>query len=73
MWSEDHVRYSEGHGPAMWSAGLRLHYQVVEGIAPYIGVEWFELIGDTGTLAVGAGESDGEARAVAGVQLRFGN
>jgi copper resistance protein B len=73
MWSEDHVRYSEGHGPAMWSAGLRLHYVVTQGFAPYVGVEWFDLVGDTATLAAAAGESENEVRAVVGLRFQFGD
>ena len=71
VWSEDHVRYSEGSGPWGWSAGLRLRYAVAESVAPYVGVEWFELVDDTASLATQAGESASETRLVAGFRLQF--
>lgn len=73
VWSEDHVRYSEGHGPWMWSAGARLHYRISDRIAPYIGVEWFDLVQDTASLAELAGEESNEVRAVIGLRLQFGD
>ena len=71
LWSEDHVRYSEGVGPSGWSGGVRVGYALGRNIAPYVGAEWFRLIGDTATLASRAGESESEARLVAGLRLRF--
>jgi copper resistance protein B len=72
LWSEDHVRYSEGHGPSGVFAGLRLHYTPTARVAPYVGVEWFRLLGDTADLARRFDESDGEARFLAGLRLQFG-
>lgn len=72
VWSEDHVRYSEGIGPWMWSAGMRLRYRINDHIATYLGVEWFDLVDDTESLAVAAGESENETRAVAGLRIWFG-
>ena len=71
VWSEDHVRYSEGSGPWMWSAGLQLRYEVREGVAPYVGVEWFDLVDDTASLATAAGETEKETRLVTGLRLQF--
>jgi copper resistance protein B len=71
LWSEDHVRYSEGVGPSVWSGGVRLGYALGRNIAPYLGAEWFSFIGDTANLASQAGETESEARLVAGVRLRF--
>ena len=71
LWSEDHVRYSEGVGPSGWSGGVRLGYALGRNIAPYVGAEWFSFIGDTATLASQAGESERETRLVAGLRLRF--
>lgn len=72
LWSEDHVRYSEGHGPSGVFAGLRLHYMQAPDVEPYVGVEWFRLVGDTGDLARRFGESEREARFLAGIRLQFG-
>jgi len=73
VWSEDHVRYSEGIGPWMWSAGMRLHYGITEQVAPYVGVEWFDLVQDTARRAESAGEESNEVRAVVGLRLQFGS
>lgn len=73
VWSEDHVRYTEGHGPSMWSGGARLHYRVTDHVAPYLGVEWFDLVQDTSSLARAAGEETNEVRAVVGLRLQFGS
>jgi len=73
VWSEDHVRYSEGIGPWMWSAGARLHYRINDHLAPYVGVEWFDLVQDTADQAVAVGESENEVRAVVGLRLQFGS
>lgn len=73
VWSEDHVRYSEGHGPWMSSAGLRLRFRIHDGVAPYVGVEWFDLVQDTAAQAVAAGEAENEVRAVVGLRMQFGS
>ena len=72
LWSEDHVRYSEGHGPSGVFAGLRLRYESNGRLAPYVGVEWFRLVGDTSSLARRFGETANETRIVAGLHLNFG-
>lgn len=72
VWNEDHVRYREGIGPWMWSAGARLHYRISDRIAPYLGVEWFDLVQDTASQAETAGEEENEVRAVVGLRLVFG-
>lgn len=71
LWSEDHVRYSEGIGPSGVLAGLRLRFALGRNVAPYVGVEWFSLDGDTAHLARQAGETASESRLVAGVRLNF--
>ncbi len=55
----------------MWSAGLRLHHRFGEQVAPYVGAEWFDLVGDTRSLAEAAGEESNEVRWVAGLRLQF--
>lgn len=72
LWSEDHVRYSEGHGPSGVFGSLRLRYAASGRIAPYAGVEWFRMVGDTGSLAEQNGETVEETRFIAGIRLQFG-
>jgi copper resistance protein B len=73
VWSEDHVRYAEGIGPWMWSAGMRAHYRINDHIAPYLGIEWFDLVQDTADQAEAAGEEENEVRAVVGLRFQFGD
>lgn len=60
-----------GSGLADTGAGLRLRYEIRREFAPYLGVEWTRLHGDTAGLARVAGERVGEARAVAGFRFWF--
>jgi uncharacterized protein involved in copper resistance len=53
-------------------AGARLHYRIGQRVAPYVGVEWFDLMGDTASQTVAAGEAENEVRAVAGLRMEFG-
>lgn len=60
-----------GSGLAGSEAGLRLRYEIRREFAPYLGVEWLRLRGDTADLARTGGERTGEARAVAGFRLWY--
>lgn len=60
-----------GSGLADSEAGLRLRYEVRREFAPYVGVEWSRLHGETASLAAAAGAGTGEARAVAGLRLWY--
>ncbi len=51
--------------------GLRLRYEVNRQFAPYIGVTWTKLFGDTAQFAEGEGESSNDLKFVGGVRLMF--
>lgn len=60
-----------GKGLSDVTAGLRLRYEYSRQFAPYIGVEWSGLFGDTADLARAAGERTRNTRYVAGVRFWF--
>jgi copper resistance protein B len=51
--------------------GLRLRYEVSREFAPYLGVSWTKLFGDTAKFAEEEGESSNDVKFVAGVRLMF--
>ena len=70
-WSDDDERAGIGSGLSDVSAGLRLRYEIRREFAPYVGVEWQGLLGDTADLARGAGEPVRDTHLVAGVRIWF--
>ena len=53
------------------SLGLRLRYEFLREVAPYVGVEWWQARGATGAVLQRAGEDRSEARVVAGLRLWY--
>ncbi|OHC11815.1 MAG: copper resistance protein CopB [Pseudomonadales bacterium GWC1_66_9] len=60
-----------GAGLGEIEAGLRLRYEFTRQFAPYIGVSWGRLYGNSEDLARDEGEDEEEARFVAGIRLWF--
>lgn len=60
-----------GAGLANAELGLRLRYEIVRQFAPYIGVSWSRVYGNTADLARDEGDDVEEARLVAGVRMWF--
>lgn len=70
-WSDDDTPAGIGAGLASGSLGLRLRYEIRREFAPYVGIEWQGLFGDTADLAHDAGEERRETSVVAGVRFWF--
>ncbi len=70
-WSDDDADTGIGSGLAATSFGLRLRYEIRPEFAPYVGVEWEGLFGDTADLAHAAGEERRETHVVAGLRWWF--
>lgn len=70
-WSDDDERTGIGSGLSEASLGLRLRYETRPELAPYLGVEWSGLFGDTADIARAAGEERRETRVVAGLRWWF--
>ncbi len=60
-----------GSGLSDIEAGLRLRYEIRREVAPYVGVNWSKLFGDTADFARIAGESTSEAQLVIGLRAWF--
>jgi len=60
-----------GSGLANTELGLRLRYEIVRQFAPYIGVSWNRVYGNTADMARDEGGDKEEARLVAGVRMWF--
>ena len=60
-----------GAGLSSSEFGLRLRYEVLREFAPYVGMTWQRLHGNTANLARAANEDRHEARWVAGVRFWF--
>lgn len=60
-----------GAGLSDIELGLRLRYEVVRELAPYVGVEWARKVGDTARFARADGEVANSVSFVAGVKLWF--
>lgn len=70
-WAEDDPEVGIGSGWSEITLGLRLRYEIRREFAPYLGVEWYGLLGDTADYARAAGEDRRDARLVAGLRFWF--
>lgn len=61
----------QGSGLADSEVGLRLRYEIRREIAPYIGVEWQRLHGESADLANGSGKRVHDTAVVAGIRLWY--
>lgn len=71
IYSKDNDDMSVGRGISDISTGLRLRYEISRQFAPYIGVEWKTLAGNTYDLAKDHGESTSDTRFIAGARFWF--
>lgn len=53
------------------SLGLRLRYEFLREVAPYVGVEWWQARGAAGSALQAAGRDRSEGRVVAGLRLWY--
>jgi copper resistance protein B len=60
-----------GSGISDLALGLRLRYEIIREIAPYVGVQWQRKLGDTADLTRAAGNDDSDVFIVAGVRAWF--
>lgn len=63
--------HGHGAGVADVTLGLRLRYEIRREFAPYIGVQWVGLYGETADLANDAGGDTSETMGVAGIRAWF--
>ena len=60
-----------GAGLSKIEAGLRLHYEIRREFAPYIGINWSKLFGNTADFARMAGEKSSQTQLVLGLRAWF--
>lgn len=69
--SEDDDELGIGSGLAEIEAGLRLRYEISREFAPYVGINYERLLGDTEDFAEAAGEDSSETQLLAGIRFWF--
>ena len=69
--SEDDESTGVGSGVSDLELGLRLRYEVRREFAPYIGVNWSKLFGNTADFAREEGEDTDDVQFVAGIRAWF--
>jgi len=69
--SEDDDELGIGSGLADIEAGLRLRYEISREFAPYVGINYERLLGDTEDIAEAADEDTSETQLVAGLRFWF--
>jgi len=69
--SKDDNDLDIGSGFADIEAGIRLRYEITRQVAPYVGIHYERLFGDTRDIARGEGEETSDTQAVAGIRFWF--
>jgi copper resistance protein B len=65
------TQYGVGAGVNDIEIGLRLRYEIVREVAPYVGVPWLKSFGETANLRSAAGENTSVFQLVAGIRMWF--
>lgn len=71
LFSSKDDEFREGAGLAELKAGLRLKYHIKPEFAPYIGVEWKGLFGETKDMASQAGHATSETHYMVGLSFWY--
>ena len=71
LYSKDDAETGAGTGLANTQLGLRLRYEVKREFAPYIGINWNKMYGNTANFAKNAGSNVESSQIVAGIRAWF--
>ncbi len=71
FYGQDDADLGLGSGLSDLELGLRLRYEIRREFAPYIGIDWSNLFGNTKDFARSAGKSTSEAQLVIGLRVWF--
>ncbi|GAB4336757.1 MAG: hypothetical protein Kow0089_07400 [Desulfobulbaceae bacterium] len=71
LYGRDDPATGTGSGLSDLSAGLRLRYEIRREFAPYLGVNWTRLYGDTADYARAEGADDEDFRVVLGISAWY--
>jgi copper resistance protein B len=69
--SQDDPAIQLGSGLARYEVGLRLRYEIVKEVAPYVGVSFEQFTGATANLVAAAGGPTSNLRALVGLKVWF--
>lgn len=71
IYGKDDEARETGKGLSSTELALRLRYEVKREFAPYVGVSWSHLYGNTADMAAREGEKDNEVRFLLGARMWF--
>ncbi|MCM8855706.1 MAG: copper resistance protein B [Candidatus Thiodiazotropha sp.] len=71
LYSKDDEEVGIGSGLSDMELGLRLRYEVLREFAPYIGVNWTKIFGQTADFASDEGEDTSDLQMVIGIRAWF--
>ncbi|MDF1822048.1 MAG: copper resistance protein B [Alcanivoracaceae bacterium] len=71
LYGQDDPAQGVGHGLSSIEAGLRLRYEMIRQVAPYVGVNWEKAYSRTADYARRDGEAVEKPQFVAGVRLWY--
>lgn len=71
VYGKNDPELGRGAGISDVTLGLRLRYEIRREFAPYLGIQWTGLYGDTADFAEANGSDTSEAAAVAGIRAWF--
>lgn len=60
-----------GSGLVSTELGVRIRYEFSRKFAPYVGVNWTKLYGETADIATAAGQTDSDTSGIIGVRLWY--
>ena len=68
---KDDTQRGIGSGLSTTELGLRLRYEIIREIAPYIGINWTKSYGETADMARSSGGDDSDTSLVLGIRLWY--
>ena len=71
LYSKNDSAVGIGSGLSDMALGLRLRYEVTREFAPYIGVNWTKMFGQTADYARSSGEDTSDGQIVVGIRAWF--
>jgi len=71
IYAQDNESQNIGAGPSDLALDLRLRYEIKREFAPYVGVRFHTLLGETSNLASAAGEDTQQFMFLAGLRFAF--
>ena len=69
--SQDDPAIQLGSGLSRYEVGLRLRYEIIKEVAPFIGVSFEQFTGNTASFATADGQATSRLRALVGLKVWF--